>query len=312
MEKSILFDRIVTTVLVLICIALAVVVVLRYLPRSDQSIAIPAMVASSNGSSKVRVSTSPAEIGTFIRTTSMGAELKSSLDTISLSSTVSGKVTSLKVVTGQQVQAGDVIATVDPSTAGSVYKSSNIVSALSGTIYSVDTYVGAQITTNTSLATLGQGGDLEVVAQISDRFLSTLKAGMKATFTTSAWGEETFGATVKSISPNVNATNRTVEVTLSLNAPDARLKEGMYVKLSLATEEIPNAIIIPTDAITTYLGEPVVYVVEDGKAKRVPITTSSSDDNRSVITSGLVGIEEIITVGTVVDGTVVNVIKESV
>jgi hypothetical protein len=86
--------------------------------------------------------------------------------------------------------------------------------------------------------------------------------------------------------------------------------EGMYVKLDLVTEELENCIIIATDAINSYLGEPVVYVVENDKAKRIAITTTSSDDNKSVVTSGLTGTEQVIVAGSVVDGSSVKIIGE--
>ena len=266
--------------------------------------------ANGTASSVINVSVENVEPSTFVKTMTMGAELKSSMENISLTSTIAGKLTNLYIQKGDVLQAGDKIATVDPSTAGNVYKPSNIISEVSGTVYSVDSYVGAQINTSTSLATLGKAGDLEVVANISERYLSTLKESTKATFSTAAWSDENLSASVKSISPNVNSTNRTVEIRLSIDEMDTRLKEGMFVKLSLVTEQISNSLVIPSDAISTYLGEPVVYIVQEGKAKRVAITTSSSDDNRSVVTSGLVGGEQIIVAGSVVDGTAVKVIEE--
>ena len=309
MDKKPRFDRIITLILVAICIGLAITIAFKTLNEQQST---QAMKPPTNGSTStvINVSVESVEPSTFVKTTTMGAELKSSMEDISLTSTIAGKLTALYIQKGDVIEAGDKIATVDPSTAGNVYKPSNIISEISGTVYSVDSYVGAQINTSTSLATLGKAGDLEVVANISERYLSTLKVGMKATFSTAAWSDESLSASVKSISPSVNSTNRTVEVTLSIDEKDNRLKEGMFVRLRLITEQIPNSLVIPSEAISTYLGEPVVYIIQDGEARRVAITTSSSDDNRSVVTSGLVGGEQIIIAGSVVDGTSVKVIEE--
>jgi multidrug resistance efflux pump len=79
----------------------------------------------------------------------------------------------------------------------------------------VDSYVGQTITTSTVLGTIGSAGDLQVVVNLSERFLSTVSVGMKATFTTMAWPDEPFDdATISSISPKINASNRTFQVTL--------------------------------------------------------------------------------------------------
>jgi multidrug efflux pump subunit AcrA (membrane-fusion protein) len=86
----------------------------------------------------------------------------------------------------------------------------------------------------------------------------------------------------------------------------------MFVSVTLITEKLEDVIVIPSDAITTYLGEPVVYIAEGGTAKRVAVTISVSDDNLSVITSGLSGGEQLITAGSVVEGSRIAVIKEEV
>jgi len=310
MGKKTVFDRIITIILLGICIVMAAIVIKNLLTTQNTQGNLP-FSAVEQTTNTINVSVKKMQPEAFVRTTTLGAELESSMDTIALtSSTVSGKLTALYVTTGKEIKAGDVIGIVDPSTAGSVYKPSDIKSALSGTVYSVDSYVGAQITTTTTLATLGKTGDLEVVANLPERFLSTVTVGMKATFTTAAWPEEPFEATVKSISPAVNNSNRTFELILSIDQADGRLKEGMYVDLKLITEQIDDCLIIPTSAISTYLGENIVFIVEDGKAKRVAITISQEDDNRSVVASGLVASDQVIVAGSVTHGSSVNIIEE--
>lgn len=312
MEKKPLFDTIVTLILVAICIILAAIIANNLLGKGSESPQMP-MQRASKQESAVNVSVEPVKSGMFTKTTTIGAELQSSGQTVSLtSSLVGGKLTSLTIKEGDSVQAGDSIGTVDPSTPGNQYKETSITAPIGGIVYSVDSYVGEQITTNTVLATLGQEGDLEIIAHLSERYLSTVEIGSKATFATAAWPDESAEATVKMISPSVNTSNRTFTVTLSLDKDDPRFKAGMYVKLNLITEKIEDCLTIPTDAITTYLGNPVVFIAQDGKAKRIDVTTSSSDGNRSVVTSGLQGDEQIIVAGSVVDGSPIKIIEEQV
>ncbi len=308
-----IFDRIITIILVLVCVGLAVAIGSHYLSTTSSTAdALPPQAAENSQETIVNVSVIEATRGTFTKTSSMGAELASSQDTIDIQSTIAGEVTQLLVTDGQEIAQGDAIAIVDPSTAGSKYKATTVTSPSAGTIYDINSYVGEQVTTSTTLVTLGMTGDLQINASISERFLSTLHVGLKASFTTAAWPDEPYTATVTRISPQVNTTNRTVEVTLSIDNPDERLMEGMFVKLTLITDQQDNVLLIPTDSITTYLGEPVVYIVEDGVAKRVSIVTSDSDDNQSVVESGLSGGEQLITAGSVVEGTQVSIVKENV
>ena len=84
--------------------------------------------------------------------------------------------------------------------------------------------------------------------------------------------------------------------------------DGMYIKLNLETEHIDNAMIVPSAALDTYLGDDVVYVVEDGAAVRKTVETGSSNDTETVILSGLDEGELVITAGNVTNGTPVNVV----
>lgn len=304
-----ILDRIVTIVLLAICLLMAYLVAKPLIGKvsgNDAETKGPAKTTEA----VVNVSTYTVEPATFVRTSTMGAQLEGSMDAHNLYSTeVAGTLTALDLSVGQTIQAGQVIGTVDPSTPGEVYKPTAIKATIGGTVYTVDSYVGQRITTGTSLATVGSSGELEVVAHVAERYLSTLEEGMQATFTASAWPDERFAATIKTISPTVNTTNRTVEVTLSIDKPDARLKEGMYVSLRLTIDQVDGALTIPSTALTTYLGEYVVYVADGENARRVPVTLGSANDTQTVITSGLKAGDQVITAGNVTEGTRISVVK---
>lgn len=296
-----------TLVLLGICVFLAYLIgksVLEKAPQNQRS----QQNAPSTTASVIAYTVEP---GDFVRTSSFGAEIEGSMDSHKLYSTdVSGTITALYLEKGQSIKAGDTIAIIDPSSAGEIYKPSEVKASIGGTIYSVDSYVGEKVSTSTALATVGDSGDLQVVAKVSERYLSTLKVGMSATFTTSAWPDEPFKATVSSISPTVDTTSRTVEVTLKIDEKDARLKEGMYVSLTLTVEEQDDVLMVPTTAIGSYLGEPVLFVVQDGKAKRVSVTPGSANDTSTIIESGLQAGDQVITAGSVTDGVAVSVVQQ--
>ncbi|WP_320127548.1 efflux RND transporter periplasmic adaptor subunit [uncultured Sphaerochaeta sp.] len=310
MEKKSSFDKIVTIILVAICIVLAAIVGNNLINSSKGQTQGPLSEVKKQDNI-INVSVESVTSGPFTKYTTLGAELENSIASISLTSTLTGgKLTALSIKEGDVLKAGDIIGTVDPSTPGNQYKPSSITATTGGTVSSVDAYIGEQITTSTGLATLVEAGDLQIIAYLPERYLSTIEVGSKAIFTTAAWPEEQEEATVTLISPTINSSNRTFKVTLSLDKNNPKLKEGMYVTLKLVTEKIDSCLTISTDAITTYLGKPVVYIAVDNKAKRVSITTSSSDDTKSVVTSGLTGDEKIIVAGSVVDGSAIKIIEE--
>ncbi len=311
--KSSIVDRITTIILLLICLVLSTVIIVRFTANATESSMNPQdMQKAVQKTSIVNVAVQEVKPTTFVRTTTVGGELVSERDAVAITSTLSGKVTQVFVTEGQTVSKGDPIAVIDPSTAGSSYKSTTITSMVDGVVYSVSSYAGQQATSQTVLATIGQTGALVIETALSERYLATLHTGLEASYTTAAWPDEIQTAVVTHIGSQVQASNRTVKVILSPSVRADRFKEGMFVSVTLITEKLEDVIAIPSDAITTYLGEPVVYVAEEGTAKRVAVTISVSDDNLSVITSGLLGGEQLITAGSVVEGSHITIIKEQV
>lgn len=313
MKSLSMLERITTIILLLICVVLSAVIILRFTGNPSESATnFGGMMARSSEASVVNVAVQEVTHSTFTRTTTLGGELTSERDAVSVNSTLSGKVTEVLVKEGQAIAKGDPLLVIDPSTAGSIYKSTTITSVMDGVVYSVSAYVGQQVANGTTLATIGKTGDLVIETALSERYLSSLHTGLEATFTTAAWPNENHAALVSQIGTQVKASNRTVKVILTPQTQDARFKEGMFVSVTLITEKLENVLVIPSDAVTTYLGEPVVYVAEEGMAKRVAVTISVSDDNQSVVTSGLFGGEQLITAGSVVEGSRISVIEEQV
>lgn len=306
-NRKLTFDRIVTLILLAVIIVLAVVILMKLVKKADES----DMTGRHGGevrSNEISVMVQNMEKETFIQITTIGAEVTNALDSYSLTSDVGGKVTEILVEKNQIVSKGDIIAYVDPSVPGAEYKVQPVVSSLSGVIDDVKVYVGQTISSSTAIASVGSVGELEITAKLPERYLSTIKVGMEATFTTAAWPNEEMKAVVKSISSTVNTSNRTFTVTLTVD-PDERLKAGMYVTLSLTTDIEEGVLMLPTTAIGTYINDPCVYVVEDGKATRRLVTTGKSEKGRSIITSGLNVGERVVVKGTVTEGSALKIVE---
>ncbi len=306
-ERKSTLDKVATIILLGICLFLTFLVGRSALGAKKSGPALQQVEKTNT----VNVITRQLEPTLFEKKTTVGGDIQDSIDTQNIYSTeISGTITALYLQEGQSIKAGDVIATVDPSSAGETYKAGDVTARINGIVYSVDSYVGEKITTSTVLGTIGNAGDLEIIAYLPEQYLSTVSVGMKAEFTMSAWPDDKITATVKAISPNVDSTSRAFKVTLTVDGDEPRLKVGMYVRLKLTTESLENAITVPTSAITTYLGQDVVYIVEDGTAKRVSVTRGSNNDTETVITDGLKAGDVLITSGSVTDGTPVNIVTD--
>ena len=69
----------------------------------------------------------------------------------------------------------------------------------------------------------------------------------------------------------VTSTTGTIELRASYPNPDRALVPGQLVDVTVALAEIPNAILVPREAVNTGPDGQFVYAVRDGRAAQVPV-----------------------------------------
>jgi RND family efflux transporter MFP subunit len=95
----------------------------------------------------------------------------------------------------------------------------------------------------------------------------------------------------------LDPSTRSLLAEIDLPNPDHALRPGTFAEASLGLREIPNALVLPPQAIISGQKGSLVFIVEAGTAKSVPIRTGISDGIWIEITSGLTGDEEVVVVG---------------
>jgi len=76
-------------------------------------------------------------------------------------------------------------------------------------------------------------------------------------------------------------------MTLALDNQDARLRPGMSTNVRIATDRIPNAIIIPADALFHKEGQSVAYVLHGSKFDERRIEVERRSGDQLLISKGL-------------------------
>lgn len=296
-------DQIATIVMTIICVVLCV-----YFIYTATRPKASAAIATGDEATVINVEVTEAVSGTFTKTTKVNGEISSDATSVSVfPDAASGHVTSILVKRGDQVQKGDVIAYVDPSRPGQTYNVSPVVSPIDGEVTAVTTSVGSLVSASTPIATLVGDKTLYAQASVPEKYLSTLQLGNTATLNSVAYPDDKFDAVITYISPNVSSVTRTVDIELALGEGAEKLKEGMFITVNLVTEQQEDVIMVPTQSLNKVMDAQVVYVVENGIAKQVTIETGSSNDDVTVITSGLKTGDQVVTAGSVNDGSAVKI-----
>lgn len=269
-------------------IAVAVVAVLANTVLKSSGSAMPPGAGGRGGSgATVSVKTMLAVVKTLHGYVNTNGEVESE-NSVSVFPDMGGKVISTSVVLGSSVKKNDVIAYVDPSEPGTNYRSSPVYAPISGSIISTPLKNGTKVTTSSAIAIIGDINNLQITANVPERYVAVLKKGLKAEVSLEAYPGVVFGATVKSVSPVVDSASRTKEVVLNFDSHDERINAGMFAKVKLYTQDYSGYPVMNSDALVQNGDDFFAYVVnEDSTVSKVLVKKGNEVDGLVQITEGL-------------------------
>jgi membrane fusion protein, multidrug efflux system len=103
--------------------------------------------------------------------------------------------------------------------------------------------------------------------------------------------------TLTVVNNQVDAASGTVRLKATFANQDHALWPGLSVATQMLVRTLPDAVVIPDDAVQHGPDGLFVYIVESGKALRQDIVVSGSADGRSVVSKGLSAGQQIIKEG---------------
>jgi len=183
--------------------------------------------------------------------------------TVDVFSDVAGKVTRVYVEPGSRVNKGSPIAAVDPSKPGMNYVPGVASAPIAGTVVALPAQVGATVSQAVPLARISGTSALEIKLYVAERFISKIAMNQLCEITLDAWPGETFLGTVTEVSPVVDPASRTMEVKVNVTNQGDKLREGMFAKVKLITEQKESIVKIPASALIQRFGENYIFVTEE-------------------------------------------------
>jgi RND family efflux transporter MFP subunit len=155
------------------------------------------------------------------------------------------------------------------------------------------------------LLTVARTDKVRVVTQIPDRDVPLTNVGDKAEVTLDALGSEVLDGQVSRFAETEDPTSRTMHTEIDLDNKKDRIRPGMYGIAKIILDTPVSASTLPATSLVGEAkdGKAEVYVIREGKAKRVHITIGADDGLRVEVVSGLTPKDQVVlTPGSVVDG----------
>lgn len=160
-----------------------------------------------------------------------------------------------------------------------------------------DVSVGDYVKEGADLVNLEAISALKVDFRLPEAYVDRLQRGQALDVGSDALPGRSFKATVDAIDPLVDAQGRAVLLRARLDNADHALRPGMFVRVRLILAERQGVAVVPEEAVVPTGKGQFVFVVEDGKARRVPVTLGVRRGTKVEVIEGVAPGDRIVTAG---------------
>ncbi|MEE8550107.1 MAG: efflux RND transporter periplasmic adaptor subunit [Gemmatimonadota bacterium] len=157
--------------------------------------------------------------------------------------------------------------------------------------------LGDYVNTSTRLVTLQTVDPQRAAFDIPERYSGRLRVGQEVSFRVAAVADREFAGVVDFVNPVVQLPARTIRVKAVVRNRDRTLKSGMFIEARLATGVIPDAVIVPEDAVLPLQGADFVWAIVDGVATRRQVKLGVRMPGLVQIRSGVEAGEQVVVGG---------------
>jgi RND family efflux transporter MFP subunit len=182
-----------------------------------------------------------------------------------------------------EVRSGLAAARADAERAAISLERTLLRAPFGGVVSGLDCARGERIQIGETLARLIDDVNVEAEIGVLESDLGALRKDSPVLLTIPALGE-TLEVAVDVISPDIDFESRTCPVLMRLQSKDGRYKPGMFVRAAIAGNVLEDRLLVPVEAILTRDGRPVVFRIEDGRAKWVYVQLGARNDHLVEIT----------------------------
>ncbi|WP_377810886.1 efflux RND transporter periplasmic adaptor subunit [Azospirillum sp. A29] len=138
---------------------------------------------------------------------------------------------------------------------------------------------------------------LKLDFRVPEMFLPAVKVGQTVKVAVDAFGGRSFDGTVYAIDPLVDVNGRALAIRARVPNPDGSLRPGLFARVSLTLTTVPDAVLIPEQAIVAFGKDQFVFKVVDGKVVQTRVVLGERRNAEVEIAKGLAPGDMVVTAG---------------
>lgn len=172
----------------------------------------------------------------------------------------------------------------------------SITAPISGVVGILPVSAGNYVTTQTEIATIDDRSRIVVEFWVPERFAGMVSLGQSLAAHSIARPNERFSGEVTAIDNRIDAQSRTLRIQASINNDDDRLRAGMSFQVEM---KFPGDTYPSVDPLAIQWGADgaFVWVVDDGKSRRVPVTIVQRNTDSVLVAGELESTGSVVTEG---------------
>ncbi|MBR3297401.1 MAG: efflux RND transporter periplasmic adaptor subunit [Firmicutes bacterium] len=182
------------------------------------------------------------------------------------------------------------------NSASTIDEDGTVRAAIDGKVLSVSAKNGNYLSASIPAAVIQGGGHNEVSLSVSESLLPKLSTGAAVQVSVPSVNAE-FEGTILSIDQNANIQTKLYAVNVMVPDDIEDLVSGMFADVTFFTENVADAVVVPSEAILSGDSGEYVFIVVDNKARYVSISTGLIGNGMTEVTSGLSEGDKLVVVG---------------
>lgn len=155
---------------------------------------------------------------------------------------------------------------------------------------------GSYIPQNTKIANFIDITPVKIDFAVPERYVKMVQPGDAITFKIQGYEDE-FEGKVYAIEPKVDPATRTLQLRAVSPNPEGKILPGGFAEIKLVLEEIPDALMVPSEALVPELSGQKVFLYKAGQAFSQPVEIGIRTETKVQITRGIISGDTVITSG---------------
>ena len=157
--------------------------------------------------------------------------------------------------------------------------------------------LGGLVSPGTVITTLDDTSIIKLEFTVPQSFLGGLTPGLPIEARADGFGDRVFAGKLTTLDSRIDPVTRSIAVRAELPNADGAIKPGLFMTVRLRAQTA-QTLMIPEEALVPEQGRTYVFVVQDGKVKRVEVRTGGREPGFVAVLDGLTAQDSLVVEGT--------------